>query len=404
MVFPEGVKGTGKPFSERYRLQRFGRGGFVEIALRTGAPIVPVAVVGSEEIYPKIADSRPLARATGAPFVPITPTFPWLGPLGLVPAALALADRVLRADRPLRARPRRRRRSAACSSTSPSRSGRRSRRSSTRTWSSAARRSSERRPSVSGRCRQRAWPRPGWHGTAQATRSRTGSRRLPGARSTRRSPSRTPTSRSGPLAARRRHAAAVRVPRPPAGAQPRRERGRRPPPDLVVLGRHGLEAEARSSRWTPRSPTPTFREGRASRSRSRAAGFGASGDRAIALLYLPAHAAALRALPAGSSAREHPHLVVELTDVSEKVLTRATAGVASDDRWQQAGSGPNARRPPATGARATEARKAPVVPKADEAGREPARRRGRTTPSPIFGPVGSAATARPGHTRPPMPS
>jgi 1-acyl-sn-glycerol-3-phosphate acyltransferase len=85
MVFPEGVKGTGKPFAERYRLQRFGRGGFVEIALRTGSPIVPIAVVGSEEIYPKLADGGPLARAIGAPFVPITPTFPWLGPLGLIP-------------------------------------------------------------------------------------------------------------------------------------------------------------------------------------------------------------------------------------------------------------------------------------------------------------------------------
>jgi 1-acyl-sn-glycerol-3-phosphate acyltransferase len=85
MAFPEGVKGTGKPFKERYRLQRFGRGGFVEIALRAGAPIIPAAVVGSEEIYPKIADSPALARAVGAPFVPITPTFPWLGPLGLVP-------------------------------------------------------------------------------------------------------------------------------------------------------------------------------------------------------------------------------------------------------------------------------------------------------------------------------
>jgi 1-acyl-sn-glycerol-3-phosphate acyltransferase len=84
-VFPEGVKGTGKPFSERYRLQRFGRGGFVEIALRTGAPIVPVAVVGSEEIYPKLADVPPLARLLGAPFFPVTPTFPWLGPLGVVP-------------------------------------------------------------------------------------------------------------------------------------------------------------------------------------------------------------------------------------------------------------------------------------------------------------------------------
>jgi 1-acyl-sn-glycerol-3-phosphate acyltransferase len=85
MVFPEGAKGTGKQFSERYRLQRFGRGGFVEVALRTGAPIIPVAVVGSEEIYPKLADARPLARAVGAPFVPVTPTFPWLGPLGLIP-------------------------------------------------------------------------------------------------------------------------------------------------------------------------------------------------------------------------------------------------------------------------------------------------------------------------------
>ena len=84
-VFPEGVKGTGKPFGERYRLQRFGRGGFVEIALRTSAPIVPVAVVGSEEIYPKLADVPALARVIGAPFFPVTPTFPWLGPLGVVP-------------------------------------------------------------------------------------------------------------------------------------------------------------------------------------------------------------------------------------------------------------------------------------------------------------------------------
>jgi 1-acyl-sn-glycerol-3-phosphate acyltransferase len=85
MVFPEGVKGTGKPFSERYRLQRFGRGGFVEVALRARAPIVPVAVVGSEEIYPMIGNSRTLAGLVGAPFAPITPTFPWLGPLGLIP-------------------------------------------------------------------------------------------------------------------------------------------------------------------------------------------------------------------------------------------------------------------------------------------------------------------------------
>jgi 1-acyl-sn-glycerol-3-phosphate acyltransferase len=84
-VFPEGIKGTGKPYSQRYRLQRFGRGGFVEIALRTGAPIVPVAVVGSEEIYPKLGELPAVARLLGAPYFPVTPTFPWLGPLGIVP-------------------------------------------------------------------------------------------------------------------------------------------------------------------------------------------------------------------------------------------------------------------------------------------------------------------------------
>jgi len=84
-VFPEGVKGTGKPYSDRYRLQRFGRGGFVELALRSGAPIVPVAVVGSEEIYPKLGEAPLLARLTGAPFFPLTPLFPWLGPAGAIP-------------------------------------------------------------------------------------------------------------------------------------------------------------------------------------------------------------------------------------------------------------------------------------------------------------------------------
>lgn len=84
-VFPEGIKGTGKPFARRYRLQRFGRGGFVEVALRAGAPIVPVAVVGSEEIYPKLGEAPLLARVAGAPYFPLTPTFPWLGPIGAVP-------------------------------------------------------------------------------------------------------------------------------------------------------------------------------------------------------------------------------------------------------------------------------------------------------------------------------
>jgi 1-acyl-sn-glycerol-3-phosphate acyltransferase len=84
-VFPEGVKGTSKDFKDRYRLQRFGRGGFVELALRTRSPIVPVAVVGSEEIYPKIGELPLLAKVAGAPFFPVTPTFPLLGPLGAVP-------------------------------------------------------------------------------------------------------------------------------------------------------------------------------------------------------------------------------------------------------------------------------------------------------------------------------
>ncbi|MFG1782880.1 lysophospholipid acyltransferase family protein [Rhodococcus oryzae] len=84
-VFPEGFKGIGKPFSERYKLQRFGRGGFVSAALRTGAPIIPCSIVGSEEIYPKIGDLKSLARLLGMPYFPVTPFFPHLGPLGLIP-------------------------------------------------------------------------------------------------------------------------------------------------------------------------------------------------------------------------------------------------------------------------------------------------------------------------------
>ncbi len=84
-VFPEGFKGVGKPYSQRYRLQRFGRGGFVTAAIKTGVPIIPVSIVGAEEIYPLIGNLKPLARALGFPYFPITPTFPWLGPLGAVP-------------------------------------------------------------------------------------------------------------------------------------------------------------------------------------------------------------------------------------------------------------------------------------------------------------------------------
>jgi 1-acyl-sn-glycerol-3-phosphate acyltransferase len=84
-VWPEGFKGIGKPFTDRYKLQRFGRGGFVAAAVRTGVPIVPLSVVGAEEIYPLVGNVPSLARLLGVPYVPITPFFPWLGPLGLVP-------------------------------------------------------------------------------------------------------------------------------------------------------------------------------------------------------------------------------------------------------------------------------------------------------------------------------
>ena len=84
-VMPEGFKGLGKPFSDRYKLQRFGRGGFVATALKTGVPIVPCSIVGAEEIYPMVGNAKTVARLLGFPYFPLTPTFPWLGPLGMVP-------------------------------------------------------------------------------------------------------------------------------------------------------------------------------------------------------------------------------------------------------------------------------------------------------------------------------
>jgi 1-acyl-sn-glycerol-3-phosphate acyltransferase len=84
-VFPEGFKGLGKPYADRYKLQRFGRGGFVSAALRAQVPIIPIAIVGSEEIFPLIARAPGLARVLGLPYLPITPLFPWLGPLGMIP-------------------------------------------------------------------------------------------------------------------------------------------------------------------------------------------------------------------------------------------------------------------------------------------------------------------------------
>lgn len=84
-VFPEGEKGMGKLWKDRYRLQRFGRGGFVKLALRTGAPIIPVAVVGAEEAAPMLGKVTWFAKNIGIPWIPVTPTFPWLGPAGLLP-------------------------------------------------------------------------------------------------------------------------------------------------------------------------------------------------------------------------------------------------------------------------------------------------------------------------------
>lgn len=85
LAFPEGIKGIGKPYDLRYKLQKFGRGGFVRLAIRTRTPVIPTAVIGSEEIHPIVYSSDELAKPLGVPFFPLTPTFPWLGPLGLVP-------------------------------------------------------------------------------------------------------------------------------------------------------------------------------------------------------------------------------------------------------------------------------------------------------------------------------
>jgi 1-acyl-sn-glycerol-3-phosphate acyltransferase len=85
-VFPEGIKGIGKLFKDRYKLQRFGRGGFIKLCLRTNTPVVPVAVVGAEETHPMLLRVHSLADMLGLPYIPVTPTFPWLGPLGLLPA------------------------------------------------------------------------------------------------------------------------------------------------------------------------------------------------------------------------------------------------------------------------------------------------------------------------------
>lgn len=85
-VFPEGAKGTGRLYKNRHKLQRFGRGGFVRLCLRTQTPIIPCVIVGAEESMPLLFRIESLAHLLGVPYIPITPTFPWLGPLGVVPA------------------------------------------------------------------------------------------------------------------------------------------------------------------------------------------------------------------------------------------------------------------------------------------------------------------------------
>ncbi|MGV3759454.1 MAG: lysophospholipid acyltransferase family protein [Actinomycetota bacterium] len=99
LVFPEGTKGTGKAYGDRYQLRRFGRGGYVQIAMRAGVPIVPIAVVGAEEAMPILWKSPQLAKLTGLPYVPLTANmlaFGGLGPLGaLLPFPAKIKIRVL---------------------------------------------------------------------------------------------------------------------------------------------------------------------------------------------------------------------------------------------------------------------------------------------------------------------
>ncbi len=85
LVFPEGIKGIEKPYSKRYDLQRFGRGGFIKLCLLADSPVIPVSIIGSEETHPILANLRSVAKLFKLPYFPITPTFPAAGPLGLFP-------------------------------------------------------------------------------------------------------------------------------------------------------------------------------------------------------------------------------------------------------------------------------------------------------------------------------
>lgn len=93
-VFPEGLRGVGKLYRERYRLTHFGRGGFVRLARAARVPIIPVAIVGAEETHPILGKLTRLARPLGLPYIPVTPTFPLLGPLGLLPVPTKWSIRI----------------------------------------------------------------------------------------------------------------------------------------------------------------------------------------------------------------------------------------------------------------------------------------------------------------------
>ena len=93
-VFPEGLLGLGKRYRRRYKLQRFGRGGFVRLAIRTRTPIVPVAILGAEDSAPLLFRLELPGRGLGLPYLPVTPLFPLLGPLGLVPLPARWSIRV----------------------------------------------------------------------------------------------------------------------------------------------------------------------------------------------------------------------------------------------------------------------------------------------------------------------
>ena len=152
-VWPEGFKGIGKPYADRYKLQRFGRGGFVSSAMRAQVPIVPVSIVGAEEIYPLVGNVPSLARLLGLPYLPITPFFPLLGPLGLIPLP---SKWIIEFGEPIRTdayepeAPTTR----CCCSMSPTRYARRSSRLSTACWWTEATRSSEERAGERARRRR----------------------------------------------------------------------------------------------------------------------------------------------------------------------------------------------------------------------------------------------------------